>query len=202
VEGDVLTVVLGFSFLRNAFALFSSIHFPTPLLKREEQNPVSCEVFALLSKTADACLSTDPLTELLIRGNLYKIFHGLFRLLSSSEVAFSKSTNPRPLKNVDRALELIRFDYRSAISVDQAAALTGYSKSNFCKVFREITGEGFHAALNRQRIEVASELLCASDLSISEISDAVGFSETKAFCRIFKALKGISPGAYRKRQKT
>jgi TrpR-related protein YerC/YecD len=57
----------------------------------------------------------------------------------------------------------------------------------------EITGEGFHAALNRQRIEVAS--LLREGRSYLEVTGATGASSTTV-SRVSKCLNG-EPGGYR-----
>lgn len=195
-DGRVLTAVLGFSFLREDFAAFSAPRNSYPILSSASCAADGGELFALLEETADACWRREPAVELLIRGNLYKIFY----YLSSYPTLPQERgrTRSAPLKNIDRALDLIHREYRSPLSVEKAAAVTGYSISNFCKVFREITGDTFHNALNKYRTEIAAELLVESELSVSEISETVGFSEQKTFCRVFKALKGLSPSTFRR----
>ena len=86
--------------------------------------------------------------------------------------------------------------------MEEVAAATGYGKSNFCKIFKEVTGETFHSVLNKKRIQSACDLLSETNMQISEIAAQVGFMETKTFCRVFKSSMGISPGAYRQHKKS
>ena len=102
------------------------------------------------------------------------------------------------MENIDKALDLIYYNYKEPLTVEYAARITGYSKSNFCKTFKKIVGESFHTTLNRQRIRCSLDLLSATDLSVAEISSEVGFSEAKAFCRVFRAIYGTTPGKYKR----
>jgi AraC family transcriptional regulator len=49
----------------------------------------------------------------------------------------------------------------------------------------------------RRRIERATEMLKQSELPLSEIALAVGFSDHSHFARHFRRLVGMSPGAAR-----
>ena len=98
----------------------------------------------------------------------------------------------------EKAIELIHYNYKEPLPIEYVAEITGYSKSNFCKIFKKVVGESFHRALNRRRVECAAGLLDVTNLSVAEISEEVGFSESKAFCRVFKAIYGITPGEYRR----
>ena len=46
---------------------------------------------------------------------------------------------PNAIGVQEKALELIYYSYKEQITVEQAAELTGYSKSNFCKIFKIIS---------------------------------------------------------------
>ena len=51
--------------------------------------------------------------------------------------------------------------------------------------------------MKEHRMEKAAELLCTSDLSIAEISSAVGFVTQSKFTQAFKETYGILPSKYR-----
>ena len=52
--------------------------------------------------------------------------------------------------------------------------------------------------IRTRRMEKAQRLLLNSDLSISEISKALGFKDLPYFSRMFKQHVGIPPSQYRK----
>ena len=102
------------------------------------------------------------------------------------------------VESIERALEMIYYDYKKTITVDDAAAATGYGKSNFCKIFKSVVGEGFHKALNRQRVRCAAGLLAHTSMSVADVAEEVGFCEAKTFCRVFGTVMGMTPGEYRR----
>lgn len=62
---------------------------------------------------------------------------------------------------------------------------------------KQITGMGINEYINQRKIEKAENLLLNTDLSISEISDRLGFTYQRYFSTIFKKIKGISPSQFR-----
>lgn len=72
------------------------------------------------------------------------------------------------------------------------------SKYHFLRVFKQIVGETPLAYRNRIRIEHAKELLKNGYLSISEISQELGFSSPSFFSDAFKSAVGLSPVQYKK----
>ncbi len=64
-------------------------------------------------------------------------------------------------------------------------------------MFKEITGIGFKEYVSKRRIEQAQYLLRTTDMSIKEISEKIGFSNSDYLTRIFKANLGVTPSVYR-----
>ena len=64
--------------------------------------------------------------------------------------------------------------------------------------FRELYGRPIHAWLREKRMERAAELLRCSDLSVLDISQAVGFASPSQFGANFLKRFGASPGKFRK----
>lgn len=60
-----------------------------------------------------------------------------------------------------------------------------------------LEGESFQDIRTRLRGELAGAYLLASDMPITSIGDALGFSEPGGFSRQFMAWAGMSPSAYR-----
>ena len=195
----VLTIIVGISFLKKHFTKFSKIPVCTPVFTLDPSILSHKKLIELFCETATLCADINERRELLIQGNLYKICDYLIEITNSSE-AVKKSDNKdlRKVENIEKALDLIYYNYSEDITVDDAAAVSGYGKSNFCKIFKNITGDSFHNILNKQRIEVACSLLSETNLPISEIALQVGLCEPKTFCRVFKSIMGITPGTYRK----
>lgn len=89
-------------------------------------------------------------------------------------------------------------NYPSEITLESAAQLACMEKTYFSKRFKALTGFGFSAYLTNTRIIAAKNLLASTDLNISEISDACGFSGSNYFGDAFLRATGLSPSAWRK----
>jgi AraC-like DNA-binding protein len=200
-ERQVMTLIVGVSLLKKHFSEFSKLAAkPCVYDFNKEENTRIKELFceSVNIKRAD---SKSRGAELLITGNIYKILAYIFELLSYNENSEPAENDLRRVENVEKAIELIHSNYKEQLTLEYVSELTGYSKSNFCKIFKKVVGEGFHQSLNRHRAECAAGLLTVSNMSVADISEEVGFSEPKAFCRVFKAIYGITPGQYRKDKK-
>lgn len=69
----------------------------------------------------------------------------------------------------------------------------------FSRTFKEITGFHFVEYVNNVRIKEAKKLLLNTNMTISDISDAVGFKSNTHFGRVFKNIEGVSPSLYKKK---
>ena len=198
-EKRVLTVIVGVSFLKNFFSFFSKAKNDVYVISKTKGSVLHEKLYAVLDETAELCKQKEKNNDLLIRGDLYKICAYLIdviNLLGNCENAENKELVK--VANIEKALEMIYYDHAKPLTVEDAAAATGYGKSNFCKIFKSITGDTFHNVLNRQRVESACGLLSETNMPVSEIALLVGFGETKTFCRVFKSITSRTPGQYRK----
>lgn len=83
------------------------------------------------------------------------------------------------------------------IWLTELAALTNSSLSHFAKQFKRATGLPPYQYLLQQRIDKAKELLSTGELSIAEVSQAVGFFDQSHLVRHFKSWTGVTPRDYR-----
>lgn len=199
----MLTGVMGSSFLKKYFSAFSSANFHQTIINLNTGDECRTQLKRSLDNVAKLYDSPSVQSSLLIMGELYKVCAYLLDLVApADEERAVNDAELEALERIDAALELIYYDYKRTVTVDEAALVSGYGKSNFCKIFKKTTGMTFHEALNRRRIEVACGLLCETGLSVSEIAEEVGFDESKNFCRVFKASTGETPRAYRQKSRS
>jgi AraC-like DNA-binding protein len=81
--------------------------------------------------------------------------------------------------------------------VESVAVKLNMSYSKFRKLFRDYTGMSPGQFRMQHQIFKAKEMLTAQQLSIQEISYALGFESTQYFSRIFKRKTGSTPGGFR-----
>ncbi len=84
------------------------------------------------------------------------------------------------------------------ISLRETAAQVGYSCSHFSKIFKEETGCGFRAYLNRIRMEKAKGMLLSQDVTMVQVCEDCGFTDQSYFCKVFKKMTGVTPDKFRK----
>jgi AraC-like DNA-binding protein len=102
---------------------------------------------------------------------------------------------------IRRAKELLLDDLRADRSLAEVAQICGLSAGHFARAFRATTGLPPHRWLVRCRVERAQALLEASNDSVIEIALACGFADQSHLTRVFRAVVGASPGAWRRRRR-
>lgn len=70
-----------------------------------------------------------------------------------------------------------------------------------CNRFKELFGKSPMQMQREMRIQRAKALLQSGAMSVTEISNALGFSEIQNFTRLFKTYVGVSPKQYRELNK-
>jgi AraC-like DNA-binding protein len=91
--------------------------------------------------------------------------------------------------------------FADALDVEALASAVHLSRAHFIRSFKEAFGETPHRYLQRRRIERAMAFLRETDRPVSEISLDVGFLSLGTFSRTFRAIVGVSPSAYRTRER-
>lgn len=129
-------------------------------------------------------------------GHLYLFLDYLTR-----SAVTSKSQNKRKNNSshyyISEAIKFIELNYQKDISVEDIAENCGLNRNYFGKKFKEEFGKTPQEFLMQYRMTKATELLEHSQLSIGEISCAVGYNDQFHFSRAFKNTYGISPRQWR-----
>lgn len=109
--------------------------------------------------------------------------------------AFSRKQ--RKIEHLRPVFEYLEDHYNEPVSIQHAASIAGMSRSHFMRFFKQVTGQPFISYLNHFRIAKAQSLLAATDKSISEISQEVGFCDQSYFGAIFLKVARMTPLQYR-----
>jgi AraC-like DNA-binding protein len=104
---------------------------------------------------------------------------------------------PEELAHLRRAKDLMDREYARPLDVPAMARAAHASPSHFARQFRRAFGETPYAYLMTRRIERAKALLRRRDLSVTEISLAVGCQSLGTFSSRFREVVGMTPTAYR-----
>ncbi len=81
------------------------------------------------------------------------------------------------------------------ITIEEAAAMTGYSKYHFCSRFKALTGMTYMNYLNSVRISRAC-LMLRNGESVQSVGRSCGFENTSHFIQIFKRVRHVTPYQY------
>lgn len=113
----------------------------------------------------------------------------------------------RDVQNVSRIENKIVYDvctkmhreYAENITMSEYAKMLNISVGRFTHVFTRTMGVSPKQYLLRIRFDHAAELLANTDLTVAQISELVGISDSNYFSRVFKKHMGHSPNFYRQR---
>ena len=143
-----------------------------------------------------------PACEWELRALLFRLAAILAELPYAAEDSGVRERRLQSLRRMQSVLTAVAERYAEPFPVREAAALSGYEEKSFCRSFREVTGRTFHRYLNETRVAAAKRLLSEDAVSgsartVAAIGEAVGFPEPKTFSRVFLAVTGKTPAAYR-----
>ena len=95
-------------------------------------------------------------------------------------------------------LKYIDQNYMHDISLDTLAAIAGYSKYHFSRIFNQYHSMSYIQYINLRRTRAAEMLLLDPTISITEVAMRSGFSSLSSFNRIFKEIKHCTPSSYQR----
>lgn len=98
----------------------------------------------------------------------------------------------------NNALHYIHKNYFNNISVSDVAEATNIDRTYIFKLFQKYSGISPSQYLQQYRLDKAAILLRKSNLSITDVSYAVGFQHSPYFTKLFTHYKGMTPSEYRK----
>lgn len=146
----------------------------------------------------------EPFFEALIVARLIEIFGAIgretmegVRTKNGTEKENQSVKKKEYMQAIMEACTFINHHCQENITLEEAAAHSGFSKFHFTRIFKQCMDMTFYEYLNQKRITKAQELLDTTELRVTDIAMSSGFSSISAFNRTFKSIKGCSPSEYR-----
>lgn len=93
-------------------------------------------------------------------------------------------------------LDYIEQKYRTA-TLTELCEMLHLPMHVLSKMIKKTTGYNFKELLQRKRLSKAVELMCDTDLPISDVIAAVGYENNSYFHRVFKERYHVTPRAFR-----
>lgn len=88
--------------------------------------------------------------------------------------------------------------YTEKVSLDNICFLFGTNKTSLCKMFKKEHGITISDYVTKLRIKNAKAMLREGGISVTEVSEKLGFSSIHYFSRVFKKSIGLTPVEYQK----
>ena len=173
---------------KNKIAVFTPEHPVHSTLKRFMQE--SYEEYA----TKDICY------KLPIRANIYQMMTALLRFYCGSRNELDRMIYHNVLR-LRPIIAYIEEHFKEKIYIEELSAMINVSPDYFTKMFKESIGKTPIDYINGMRVNCAMELLCSTEMPMTDIADSIGFCNPNYFHKIFKQYMDVSPLAYRKSTK-
>jgi transcriptional regulator of acetoin/glycerol metabolism len=143
-------------------------------------------------------LATPPLSKARVaRSWAELVVHSRPRINTLGHLPIAEATVPRrgglPPALARRVCDYIETHFDRRISLDSLAAMTGLSRDHFARAFHQSVGMPPHSYLLRRRLDHVEQMLRETQLPLSQIAQATGFSDQSHLARHFRRQTGMSP---------
>ncbi|MFK0090477.1 helix-turn-helix domain-containing protein [Pseudomonas sp. NPDC090755] len=136
-----------------------------------------------------------PARELLLHSLVTSLMVWISR--RSQQITPPGNRDERNQQLLARFIKLVEQHYREHLPVEQFAHRLGVSSVHLNSLCRELTGQTALQAIHQRLLLEARRNLIYTNMSISQLSDRLGFSDPTYFSRFFRRLSGQSPNAFR-----
>ena len=129
--------------------------------------------------------------ELEMQRKLRSFLHTIGRRLNEVKIR-------KPNQTVIRIEQYIKDHYmQTDLSLSKIAEEFNFSPAYLSTLFKNNCSQNITDYINAVRVEAACRMLLEEEYKVSWISEAVGYSNTTYFNKVFKKIKGCSPKDYR-----
>lgn len=167
-----------------------------------QNEPWKKEVLKCMEEAYTAYCEESVAGEMLLIEKMLHIWRLLIQngsSLSGTEVA---APNVQTQVRLKQMLEYIHAHYADPVTLDDIAGAAGISGRECTRTFQNGIRMSPVAYLIKYRIGKAQELLCAADLSVTEVGIQSGFNNSSYFARIFRRYTGVTPKKYQQMNPT
>ncbi len=99
---------------------------------------------------------------------------------------------------IRHAVSYIKEHFWEELTLEDVAQEVHFSPYYVSRLFKEELGLTFIEYLTKIRIDEAKRLLLETNMTVSEISDLVGYQDPSYFTKVFKKREGVTPTQFRR----
>ncbi|MCZ8519494.1 MULTISPECIES: helix-turn-helix transcriptional regulator [Paenibacillus] len=147
---------------------------------------------ALLQRLLDLGRTYEVNDEYAAASTLYELLTRLQSMAEQLNVPVNQAAD-----KIRAAANYVRAHCQEPFTLEQAAAIAGYSPHYFSRQFSKTFGKSFPDFLLESRLLQAKRLLTSTGLSIKQIALETGFSQTSYFSKCFRSHEGMTPVQFR-----
>lgn len=136
--------------------------------------------------------------ELKVQSQFYMFLYILVTKYRKTDVNEKVIRNNRKLDRLSQITAYMSENYQEDISLDSLAEIFGYSPTYLSRMFQKYAKTNYKVCLDDIRLEHAVKDLADTRIPIGEIVQRNGFSNSKAFVKVFRKRYGMLPNEYRK----
>ncbi len=156
------------------------------------------KILAHLMKILEIYESDFPQKTALLQYMLFELLLNILRLRLDGDDAVAHKTTLTP--PILEAIFYMEQNYSKNPSLEETAAVAGYSPAYFSKLFHAQLGKSYSDYFTVIKLKHVQHLLLSTNKSITEIAYDTGYRHVSNLSEQFKKMTGMSPLQYRKLQ--
>ncbi len=101
-------------------------------------------------------------------------------------------------RRLNAVIDYIQDNLAHDLTLNELAAVAGFSPSHFNRLFKEATDQPVHQFVIQRRVEYAMSLLTNRKLSLNEVASVAGFSDQSHMARCMRRVVGVTPAVVKR----
>lgn len=172
---------------------FDSCHTSRETCQEPRYRRIRYYATGLLTSAADG----GPYSHLYAKGCAELLMASLLQDFAPQVTVASLGHNESQRKLIQQVTDYMEDHYKEKITLEDLAVFSGYNRTYFSTLFKNMTGTNFYDYLMRVRMKYAVFDLTETDKNLTEIALSNGFSDLKSFNKRFIDLFECTPNEYR-----
>lgn len=200
--GERLILLYEYSLICNIAGMDSLLHslHPFTLIRQDEHFELNQLLRSYLEQISDEYECKAPFMEASLYSLMMQFFVAFGRGAFDTNEHFPSISSSKQHEYIEKftmVCNYINEHCTENINIDELAALAGFSKFHFSRLFKQFSNMSCYEYLTRQRIAYAEQLLLQPDIPITEVAMRSGFGSLSTFNRTFKSAKNCTPSEYK-----